>query len=79
MKWTEPNKPSILSPYDHVLIDTPIGRGIIEWSDKSMVSHYEIMIGNSCIGYENTLEQAKAAFKAHIEKTVTELQEFLKQ
>jgi hypothetical protein len=31
MKWTEPTKPNVMCPYDHIELYTPIGMARIEW------------------------------------------------
>ncbi len=78
MNWTEPKPPtSGISPYDHVISETPLGKCLIEWKGWKTFDTYSVVIGSEYIGEGVDLEEAKKLAKEWLTKKHTELSEFL--
>ena len=78
MNWTEPQKPKEgVSYYDHVILETPIGRGIIEWKSWKESDSYSITIGNDYVGEGCDLVEAKELAKTYLKSKYNELGQLL--
>lgn len=56
--WSEERPPNKEIPYDHVVIDTPLGKGVIEWKSWKQSTTYTVYIGDEYVGNEVSLEDA---------------------
>lgn len=69
MNWTEPKPPTEgISFYDHVICETPFGQAIIEWKSWKLYDDYSVTIGDTYIGNENSLDDAKKNDKGLVRK-----------
>lgn len=74
MNWTEPQKAKEgISWYDHVILETPIGRAIIEWKSWKDSPSYDVQIGNDWVGCEYDLETAKELARVYLKTKYEEL------
>lgn len=74
MNWTEPQKAKEgVSHYDHVILETPIGRAIIEWKGWKESDSYSLTIGNDYVGEGFDLEEAKELAKTYLKVKYDEL------
>jgi hypothetical protein len=78
MNWTEPQKAKEgVSYYDHVILETPIGRAIIEWKSWKESDSYSLMIGENYVGDEFDLDEAKKLAKNYLKTKYDELGKLL--
>lgn len=79
-KWTEPESPKEnVSYYDHCILNTPLGRIIIEWKSWKEHPSYDISIDDKWVGYEYSLQDAKRKSLDYLKNTLIELKEYLKE
>jgi len=71
--WSEPSPPNAYCPYDHVFIDTPLGRVQIEWKSWKKYPGYCAQIGDEFLGSYDNLDSAKNGGFAYISTKVKEL------
>ena len=79
--WSEISNPKEgVSYYTHIVLETPIGRAIIEWKGwKDRDDDKAINIGNDYIGCESTLENAKQRVMDYLMGKKDELDKFINQ
>lgn len=78
MKWSEECKPdAIVSHYNHIITETPIGKMMIEWKGWKENPSYDVMLNDAWIGVEYDLESAKRLGEEHLNKIFKELKSFL--
>lgn len=77
MMWTEPEKPNKESPYAHTILNTPIGKIIIEWKSWKESPSYDMQLNNEWIGVSYSLEDAKEAALKYLVDKYNELKQFL--
>lgn len=59
--WSEPRQPNKYCPYDHIFIDTPLGRIQIEWKSWKDYVSYTVHLNDAWVESCSTLEEAKEA------------------
>lgn len=78
MKWTEPSKPiNGISYYDHVILESPMGKIIIEWKSWKERPSYSIELGGLWIGAGDTLDEAKEIAETYLMNMAIKIKEFL--
>jgi hypothetical protein len=78
MNWTEPQKAKEgVSWYDHVFLETPIGRAIIEWKRAKQSDSYSLTIGNDYVGEGYDLDEAKKLAHGYLKTKYNELGQLL--
>jgi enoyl reductase-like protein len=78
MKWTTPSKPiEGISYYDHVILETPIGKAIIEWKSWKERESYDIYIDGSYLGCDYELDKAKEVVHDYLKNKFNMLQLFI--
>ena len=79
MAWTEPSKAKEgVSHYDHVILETPIGKLIIEWKSWKDNDSYDIIFDNTTyVGSEMDLDSAKKLAETFIRNKSEELTKFV--
>lgn len=79
MKWTTPSKPiEGISNYDHVILETPIGKAIIEWKSWKERESYDIWIDDKYLGYDDSLDKAKEIVHNYLKNKYEQLNYFIK-
>jgi len=78
MNWTE-NKPATegVSHYDHTILESPIGKFIIEWKSWKEVPSYDVMLNDDWVGSEYDLEDAKNLAEKHLVDISDKLTNFI--
>ncbi len=66
MNWSEEIEPNNDIPYNHVLLDTPLGQASIEWKGWKKQPTYGVTINNDYIGTDDRLEGAKLIVLNHL-------------
>ena len=66
MNWTEPQKAKEGKLVDHVILETPIGRAIIEWKSWKESDSYSLTIGNDYVGEGYDLDEAKQLARVYL-------------
>ena len=80
MNQTEPQKAKDgVSYYDHVILETPIGRAIIEWKSWKEMDSYTLTIGSDYVGEGIDLDEAKELAKTYLKTKYDELGQLLSQ
>lgn len=84
MKWTKHRKPNNKIPYDHVLLESPLGLISIEWKSWKDAPDYGVSIDNNSlglsgyIGTEYSLEKGKDLAVNFLKDIHEDLKKFLK-
>ena len=79
LNWSEPAKATDgVSSYDHTILETPLGRAIIEWKSWKDDPDYGLMIGDAwiCSGYD--LDEVKQKACEYLEGKLKDLEILLK-
>lgn len=79
-KWSEKLSPSKEIPYDHVMMETPLGKAVIEWKGWKQHPSYTVYIGETYIDeacYCESLEEAKKLVITFLQNASLMLTEFL--
>jgi hypothetical protein len=78
LQWSEVRKPDEKCGYDHVFVDTPIGRITVEWKSWKEYDSYCIQcnsLDHELWGFDNafTLEEAKQKAQARYTKLIYDM------
>jgi len=80
MNWTEPKPPTEgESYYDHVSLETPLGKIMIEWKSWKMDPSYDVELNGEWILCVYNLEEAKQDSLNYIKNKCNELTIFLEK
>lgn len=75
--WSEPSPPNKYCPYDHVFMDTPLGRLQIEWKSWKISDSYCLLLNDNYIFSDTNLDQAKEHGLQVIKDKTKELNDWL--
>ena len=77
--WSKISKPNPNIRYDHIILETPIGKLTIEWKSWKEKPSYDIMLDELWIGVEYSLDDAKTNAISYISKIYYDLKVFLNE
>lgn len=77
--WTEERKPNNMCPYNHIILDTPLGKAVIDWKGWKENPIFELSIGGDWITNSDCLEDVKEYLEIYLIKMRDNLNDFLKE
>lgn len=77
MNWSQTQEPNPQIPYDHVLLNSPLGIMIIEWKSWKENPDYDLYLNGNLLYCAGSLESAKEFAKEYLTRLRDELDKFL--
>lgn len=74
--WSDILSPNSIISYNHVFIQTCIGKFTISWKSWESDKGYCLETEKEFIGFYDSLDKAKSGFKIYIENIITELNDY---
>lgn len=78
MNWSEIKEPNKEVSYNHVILESPLGKFVIDWKGWKENPSYDIQLNDEWIGSEYDLETAKGFVNQYLVDKTNKLNEFIK-